>query len=59
MDYSLLLMVEQKDETIGQIKETRNKIVGETAIYHVGIIDYLTDWNYHKKAEHYYRSWIL
>lgn len=68
MDYSLLLVVEER--TAKGIKATRtledpatchNKILSQDKklIYHIGVIDYLQNWNYVKRIENLYKTRIL
>lgn len=57
MDYSLYLVVEALDaETLDwYLENTFNNVILASnwkEAYHIGIIDYLQEWNYKKKAEH-------
>ena len=54
MDYSLYLTVE-KVEKMDKDLQTRNRIYSEdgSEMYHIGVIDYLQEWNANKIGEHY------
>ena len=52
MDYSFLLVVETLlPGSDTDIKNGRNKYVNKNQVYHLGIIDYLQEWNLAKKTE--------
>lgn len=55
MDYSLLLVGEKLDKNGPAVSPNRNQIVSSDGadLYHFGLIDYLQDWNIHKKGEHW------
>ena len=56
MDYSLLLVIESL--TSLESSKRRNTICSEThaQAYHIGIIDFLQQWNFDKKMERCFKS---
>ena len=56
MDYSLLLVIEKMQSM--KMSTTRNTICSEThpEAYHLGIIDFLQEWNLNKKMERAWKS---
>jgi Na+-transporting NADH:ubiquinone oxidoreductase subunit NqrF len=64
LDYSILLAVEENVECIAEKRcyENESKKFLSTCgkyTYHVAIIDYLTDWNWQKRTESFYKNKIL
>ena len=67
MDYSLLLVIESAKKgdrflpTIRGNRISRNMFLSKDRqiIYHIGIIDYLQNWNYIKKIENIYKTKVL
>ena len=55
MDYSLLLVGEKIDAADPPITPNRNQVISSDGqyLYHLGLIDYLQDWNMSKKGEHW------
>lgn len=61
MDYSLYLTVE-KVLSANKLSPNRNRIYSYdgTELYHIGIIDYLQEWNLFKKVESKWKTlWTL
>ena len=56
MDYSLYLVIERRNGDFDQL--TRNEFISSdgTELYHVSVIDYLQEWNAHKRTEHWLKS---
>ena len=56
MDYSLLLVIESLQSN--KMSSRRNTICSEThpEAYHLGIIDFLQEWNFDKKLERAYKA---
>ena len=56
MDYSLLLVIESLKSR--EMSTRRNTICSEThpVAYHLGIIDFLQEWNFDKKLERAYKA---
>lgn len=63
MDYSLLLVIEETSSRSNQdsLKTSCNKFIStdKKLVYHIGVIDYLQNWNMTKKVENYYKTKIL
>ena len=67
MDYSLLLVIEERasgdfsTEQECDQKQFLNKILSQDKqlIYHIGVIDYLQDWNFVKRVENIYKTKLL
>ena len=74
MDYSLLLIIEETKKASGakmainnsEIKvsmrnviESNSESTGINKCYHIGIIDYLQNWNSGKRRENRFKKWTL
>lgn len=64
MDYSLLLVAENLDPSeyvLADLSVTRNQVISKckSELYHIGIIDYLQDWNVQKRGESFLKSYFL
>ena len=53
MDYSLLLKIERGSEADG-----KNQCTNHERVYHLGVIDYLQEWNFNKMGERFLKTRI-